>query len=421
MSLFRYIDALDRIEDARRGPQGLLDDDWFDTYASRPSDASRAEDAFAPLPGHDPFDEWYRSQLREAVSTAFARLRGRSPLTPASDFPTLPPWPQAKPASGPREADTTPREFWHWDRRPFVPLPVDRTERPEFQSRAKNSGVAPEPQSATPDDDRPDHGYPWYEPDASNAGPIVDSTNTPPTPESLRNTPEPERRGPEKPFRQLPNPSVDERDLERAERKHCAIVEMWRESGRRTSADHLERFLDGDGSTLVIERDEARSFAPIREAEQKNDGRFERSFFIGGDRGNAEKLASLKDGETTKIEDDFKVDYGPGSFLGQALDSSTTDFAAAFGRLGFKSEGEFNATRRGDVIEIEGIVQHGFGDRYDFNPGQPYASEPNLLERKGNAKSYDRTSSWQRRVTGTIRIDNGRLYSPRFTWEDIDR
>ena len=66
------------------------------------------------------------------------------------------------------------------------------------------------------------------------------------------------------------------------------------------------------------------------------------------------------------------------------------------------------------------MVIHDFGDRYDFNPGQPYASEPNLLERKGMARSYDRTSLWKRRLTGTIKIDNGRLYGPHFEWEDIN-
>jgi hypothetical protein len=174
---------------------------------------------------------------------------------------------------------------------------------------------------------------------------------------------------------------------------------MWRESGRNTSANHLERFLDGDGSPLAIDREEARSFAPIRDAERKNEWRLERSFLLGGEHAHAEKLADLKDGETIEFRDDFKVDYGPGSFASQALDPKTTDFATAFGRLGFKSDGNVTATRRGDTIEIDGTVNHRFDDRYDFNPGQPYASEP---------------------THGTIKLDNGRLYSPRFTWEDID-
>jgi hypothetical protein len=245
------------------------------------------------------------------------------------------------------------------------------------------------------------------------------SVNAPPTAESLQRPDAPPDSAAS--TRKSPVRSPDERNLERAEAKHRAIVRHFRESGYGTAADHLERYLNGTGDTMVIDRDEARSFTPIRNAEQKNDQRFERSFLPDAMNGHAEKLEKLKDGESVLIEDRFAVDYGPGAYALQTMDTSTRDYALAFGRLGLKSNGNFTATRRGDEIHIEGIVDHHFKDPYDFNPGGPYSSDPNLLERHGKAKSFDRRALWSRRVTGTIRMENGRLGDPQFTWQDIDQ
>jgi hypothetical protein len=414
MNLFRYMDALDLVEGARRGPKGLLDDEWFETYGGRQPGLPPGHDGTAaplmPSPARDPFNNWYQARLRAALDETYARLQSRSPAA-------MPPW-RATPGIWPagRNGDE-----------PSIFLlsanqsPINSVSGPPVLDRGDSAQppIAPEG-DALPPDQQPDYGYPWYDSDTSLAGPIAPSI-VPPAPESLRGAPEADDASPRKPFRQLPNPSVDDRDLERAERKHRAIVKMWRESGRHTSADHLERFLNGDGSTLIISRDEARNFAPIRNAEQKNDRRFERAFLADGESGYAERLAKLKDGQTIELKDDFKVDYGPGSFVLQALDPDTTDFATSFGRFGLRSDApKIKATRRGDTIEIEAMVNHHFDDRYDFNPGQPYASEPNLLERKGKARSYDRKASWNRHLTGTIRIDNGRLHSPKFKWEDVD-
>ena len=104
MNLFRITDALERIERARRGPQGLLDEEWFDTHANGipplpsyvertstpstltgvPSDI-RSPNSFGPIssyrvatatPSSDPIDGRYQARMKEALKEAFARLRG---------------------------------------------------------------------------------------------------------------------------------------------------------------------------------------------------------------------------------------------------------------------------------------------------------------------------------------------------------
>lgn len=203
--------------------------------------------------------------------------------------------------------------------------------------------------------------------------------------------------------------------MERAEAKHRALVRLWRESGSHAAADHLEHYLNGTGATLTIERDQARSFAPIREAEAKNDSRFERSFLVPEKQsGHAEKLLRLKDGQSVTFKDNWDVAYKPWNFAGQALNPDTRDYAAAFGRLALESEGKFTATRRGERIHLEGIITHRFDDPYDFHEGQPYSSEPLLLEKYGRAKPFNRKGAWNRRIKGSIRTDNGGLSEPHF-------
>jgi hypothetical protein len=101
MNLFRITDTLERIERARRGPKGLLDEEWFDAHgngvpplpsyegsASAPQHLSPTIIASTPptgsiwpistdsAPSSDPVDAWYQARMREAINDAYTRLRG---------------------------------------------------------------------------------------------------------------------------------------------------------------------------------------------------------------------------------------------------------------------------------------------------------------------------------------------------------
>lgn len=220
-----------------------------------------------------------------------------------------------------------------------------------------------------------------------------------------------------------------------AEERSDYYLRKFRELGDHTAAADHERWRSGVGGTRHVSLDEMRSHGPGRDGEATLEKYYEKSFparraeasylpwadTLSPDSKSfhGDKLVQLKDGESIPISDKWDVDYGFPSFIQQLFDPSARDFALAFGRAKLQSKGDFTATRRGDEIKIEGLVTHGMSDRYDFNPGQVFSDDARLLEKYRGARPFDRTARWPRRMTGTIRIKDGKLSDPRFTWEDV--
>lgn len=97
---------------------------------------------------------------------------------------------------------------------------------------------------------------------------------------------------------------------------------------------------------------------------------------------------------------------------------------AAIGQSSLHSDGRVRATRKGDVIMIEGEVAHRLGtkdpnparpdyyrDPYDFDPGQPGSFPAITLEHAGKAKRFDLLSEPRLQdVTARVRVGaDGRL------------
>lgn len=200
-----------------------------------------------------------------------------------------------------------------------------------------------------------------------------------------------------------------------------SFVREFQKAGLENAARYLEHYLAGSGKPIILNRDELRSFEPMRNAEATNSKRFEKAF-LDFDRkhGQGWKLVELKDGETINVSDNWDVAYGHPSFLFHLARPSTRDFAFSMGRTALGSGGDFEVTRHGNTIYITGTVAHNWNDRFDFNEGQPHAQEAFLLEKYRGAKPFDRRAQWKTRVTGTIQIDGEQLSNPRFKWEDVD-
>ena len=87
---------------------------------------------------------------------------------------------------------------------------------------------------------------------------------------------------------------------------------------------------------------------------------------------------------------------------------------------------DLGRSRNGDEISIDGLVTHDWNDKYGFHPdrylgiGGFLAKGAEALEQHRGAKPFATNSSWARRVTGKIRIENGELTDPRFEWEDLN-
>ncbi len=177
--------------------------------------------------------------------------------------------------------------------------------------------------------------------------------------------------------------------------------------------------LDGDGSDLVLSREEARADEFIRDGEAENRQRFEDSF-TGKQESNArldETLLKLKEGETVELgTDDWDVEFDT---LDHLLNRSDADEALATGNSNLNSKGMFTARREGDVIHIAGTVTHSWSDKYDFDAWGLGGAGAVALKEAGRAKFYTVQSSWQQEVVGTVRIVDGRLTDPQFEWRNV--
>ena len=213
-----------------------------------------------------------------------------------------------------------------------------------------------------------------------------------------------------------------EKRLDEIEDEHWLRVQEWRDAGHLTAAEHLERFLKGEGGTKTITREEARQFPFAREAEATARHQFETESFLAksGDNRINSALKGLKEGdEPVFITDFWERVLGPAGFL-REWRYGDKNLARAFGKTNIKSNFKGHAVRQGNTIYVTGTVTHSWNDPYDFERFQPGAAGPLLLERFGRAKRFKMEGSWDHRVEGTVEVRDGKLVNPQFEWKDID-
>ncbi|WNK00135.1 peptidoglycan-binding domain-containing protein [Thalassospiraceae bacterium LMO-JJ14] len=205
------------------------------------------------------------------------------------------------------------------------------------------------------------------------------------------------------------------------------LSKEYRAKGYTKAADNLDHFLNGKGAAKTIPRDEARKDPFIRDAETENRKRFETQTFLGisGKEVNNRKLRSLKDGETTYLDDYWDVERKAGGAIDDlaSLDRSKRDDALAEGRKDFTSKARFTATRRGDKIYIQGNVDHDGSERYDFESGGiGDMMGAKSLSDADIAHEFTTIREWGQTFEGTVDVSpakNGNaLTNPRFKWQD---
>jgi hypothetical protein len=136
------------------------------------------------------------------------------------------------------------------------------------------------------------------------------------------------------------------------------------------------------------------------------------------------KILNLKNGESVVLNN--KQSPGGGDYWDRdikrtdSLKKGDVDFFAALGNVKLRSTGSFKATREGNKVYIEGVVDNSLRDKYNFNEGdilfKPWANE----EKQGRAKSYGIKGSKLQKVKGTLEINNGTIHNSKFEWEDMD-
>jgi hypothetical protein len=213
---------------------------------------------------------------------------------------------------------------------------------------------------------------------------------------------------------------ADRQALDRIEEHYRDIAAGWREQGLATAAANLEHFLNGTGGTVRLSRDEATRFQWIRDAEAKNMWRFEEGTFLGDSKDPSVKILFdlPADGSPVSFKDKWDRDLLMDEFLARVA-IADRNFAFAYSRAKFQSQGEFIARRQESTIYIEGTVTHTFADTYDFHPRQPGAEGALVLQRYRGAKLFRTEAEWQQPVRATVQYRNGRLFHSRVEWGAI--
>ncbi|MEQ4723997.1 hypothetical protein [Nonomuraea sp. B19D2] len=119
------------------------------------------------------------------------------------------------------------------------------------------------------------------------------------------------------------------------------------------ASDFLEHFMDGAGASRTMSLRWLRSFKVIKNAERKNQRRFERQL--------AREARRLHDGASTWLHDHW--DARINAFIGTEL------FYVSRVSL-LRSQGSFVLTRDGREVEVSGTVRHRWFDPYDWDRGR---------------------------------------------------
>lgn len=186
--------------------------------------------------------------------------------------------------------------------------------------------------------------------------------------------------------------------------------------GLETAAANIRHFREGGGREKIYSRTEIERHWPILAAEEHNRTRFEGRTFVADTKNpDARKaLLTIQDGEELPFSDLWNRNIGPSSKTPENLLSPDTYLALGRGENESKLEGTIRRSR--DRIFINGTVSHRIkppGDRYDFHPGQPFASEAHQLEKHGLAKPFNMQYLSKQAVNAVVRIeeDNGKSRS----------
>lgn len=232
------------------------------------------------------------------------------------------------------------------------------------------------------------------------------------------------------------------------------MIDDARSWGLNYTADMMRHYLDHSGDFFPFPAADLRKFDTVQASEKENQDYFlkwmlepkvlRKTVNVDGlprtmtvtsnlDR-IAEDLLATKDGESLQRnsywESRFKYPDDAEMAAGALLSPTDwitpdADLAGSAGRAHLKSAGEFKFDRRGDQIDFEGLVDHIYADRYNYESGD-YFRKPSiwanvqggrfkgddgrLMAVHGRAKDFNIGSQWSQRVKGTLRVTpDGRL------------
>lgn len=188
--------------------------------------------------------------------------------------------------------------------------------------------------------------------------------------------------------------------------------------------DHYE---EGSGRPLIYSPYRLDKRPVYKDAMETNKKRFEDSIVKGIVDGKShpfkDEILSLKDGETIMLNK--KGILGGGDYWDKDMDRldgvfhGDTKQSLADGSAKLRSTGTVRATRKGNMVYLDGVVDHQVNDVYDFNKDDHEYSYYRKKAETGKAKPYGTHASKLERLKGRILVQGGKIAGYKFDWEPV--
>ncbi|HUT50638.1 MAG TPA: peptidoglycan-binding domain-containing protein [Alphaproteobacteria bacterium] len=174
-----------------------------------------------------------------------------------------------------------------------------------------------------------------------------------------------------------------------------------------------ERYLDGTGGAVDYDPRWILRHKALRTAANRIEGHYQ-DWMIGKrkpkdpSRAVAGRLLSLKSGRSITVSDDFD-----GRYKFDLSRNRFSDHRLLLGNGSIRANGTFTFSRKGNIIEVTGVIENRIRDPFDFTEGQVARFFPRIsvrhddmirLEQHGRAKTFIIRSTWRRRIKGRLRI-----------------
>ena len=209
-------------------------------------------------------------------------------------------------------------------------------------------------------------------------------------------------------------------ELEGVEAFARSLLATGRKRGFKLAVRFFEHYLGASGHSIELRREEALDFDLIRNAVQENIERFKERNFIAPEASTpgssvVEDIAKNPKARVAQFQDHWKIDFnlsiaGLSRFIAAGLTDEIRDTGSIIfgpGRSSLTSTGDFLLQRQGDRILVTGTITHLWTDPgFNFNPGQQFHRESQILERHGKAKPFQWKAEWREIVEGMLQIEN---------------
>jgi hypothetical protein len=209
-------------------------------------------------------------------------------------------------------------------------------------------------------------------------------------------------------------------ELEGVEAFAESLLAFFRKEGFRLAVRFWEHYLGASRRTIEVSREEALEFDLVRNEVQENIARFKQRNFIAPESSTpgslaVEDIAKNPKTRVAQFQDHWKADINLSSVSGivrfvKAAITDKRDTASAFvgtGASTVTSTGDFLLRRQGDRVLVTGTITHLWTDPgFNFNPGQEFHPESQILERHGKAQPFQWNGEWSDEVEGLLQIEN---------------